>query len=184
MCHHLHSKIMAEEKTRRDFIFVTTATVAAIGAGGLAWPMIGSFNPAADAKSGLDVDLSKLEEGQQLKVLWMNRPIFIRYRTKAEIATAQNLDVSTLIDPETDMERLRPRPDGTYDPRFLVLIGICTHFGCVPIGESGRFDGWYCPCHGAHFDTSGRTRSFPAPTNMKIPPYHYASETVITLERF
>ena len=175
---------MAEEKTRRDFIFIATGAVAAIGGAGLAWPIIGSMSPAADIKSGLDVDISQLEEGQQLKVLWMGSPIFIRHRTEAEIIAAQKTDLKDLIHPETDQERLQPLQDRSYNPKFLVIIGICTHFGCVPVGESGRFDGWFCPCHGAHFDTSGRTRSYPAPTNMDVPSYHYASETVITLERF
>ena len=114
----------------------------------------------------------------------MGEPIFIRHRTDEEIKAAQNTDLEDLIHPETDQERLRPLPDGRYNPKFLVIVGRCTHFGCITVGESGRFGGWYCPCHGAHFDTSGRTGSYPAPTNMEIPPYHYASETVITLEPF
>lgn len=175
---------MAEEKSRRDFIFIATGAVAAIGAGGVLWPVIASMNPGYDKRAGLDIDLSKIPEGQQVKVAWMGKPIFIRHRTEAEIQAAQDTDIENLIHPETDQERLRPLPDGRYNPKFLVLIGVCTHFGAVPIGESGRFNGWYCPAHGAHFDTSGRTRSYPAPTNMDVPPYHYASETVITLEPF
>lgn len=175
---------MVQEKSRRDFIFIVTGAVAATGAAAITWPLIASMNPAYDALAGLDVDLSAIKEGQQVRILWMNKPIFIRHRTPAEILAAQRLDTSDLKHPETDQERLKPLPNGTYNPSYLVMIGVCTHFGCIPVGEAGDFDGWFCPCHGAHFDTSGRVHRGPAPINMEIPPYHYASETVITLERF
>lgn len=175
---------MAEEKTRRDFIFIATGAVAAMGLAAISWPVVASMNPAHDALAGLDVDLADIKEGQQVKILWMGMPIFIRHRTRAEILAAQSLDISDLIHPETDQERLQPLPDGTYNPSYLVMIGVCTHFGCIPVGEAGDFDGWFCPCHGAHFDTSGRVHKGPPPINMRIPPYHYVSETVITLERF
>jgi len=174
---------MTEEKTRRDFIFIATGAVGAIGVGGLAWPMIGSMNPAADNPhlGGPIVDLSKIEEGQQLKILFLGKPIFIRHRTSAEIQAAKNVDLTKLPHPETDNQRLRPNLDGDIDPRYLVMIGVCTHFGCIPVGEAGDFDGWYCPCHGAHFDTSGRLRKGPPPRNLDIPYYKYVSRTAIQL---
>jgi len=103
----------------------------------------------------------------------------VRHRTAAEIAEAENTDLSQCPDPEADSERLVAKPDGTVDPRFLVMVGVCTHFGCIPVGEAGDFDGWYCPCHGSHYDTSGRIRKGPAPKNMTIPDYTYISDTVI-----
>ena len=115
----------------------------------------------------------------RLKTLWRGKPVFVRHRTAAEITDAENTDVSDCPDPESDSDRLVAKPDGTLDPKFLVMVGVCTHFGCVPVGEAGDFDGWYCPCHGSHYDTSGRIRKGPAPKNMAIPPYEYISDTVI-----
>ena len=106
-------------------------------------------------------------------------PVFVRHRTPKEIAEAEGVDISDCPDPQTDDERLRPTPEGKLDPRYLVMVGVCTHFGCIPVGEAGDFDGWYCPCHGSHYDTSGRIRKGPAPKNMVIPDYTYISDTVI-----
>jgi len=111
--------------------------------------------------------------------LWRGKPVFVRHRTAAEIAEAEGVDVSDCPDPEMDADRLVPKPDGAVDPRFLVMVGVCTHFGCIPLGEAGDFNGWYCPCHGSHYDTSGRIRKGPAPKNMEIPSYTYISDTVI-----
>ena len=174
---------MGKNKTRRDFIYIATGATATIGLAALSWPLIANLKPAGDTKSndGILVDLSKIEEGQQLKVLHRRHPIFIRHRTPAEIKAANDVDLSKLRDPETDIERLMPKPDGTYDQRYLVIVGVCTHFGCIPVGESGDFDGWYCPCHGAHFDTSGRIRSAPAPRNMDVPNYYYVTDTTIRI---
>lgn len=171
------------DKPRRDFIFVATGAVAAIGGLALTWPITGHMAPAADSPvvTGLNIDLSKLEEGVEMRVNYRGRPVAIRHRTSAEIEAAQADDEANMWDPQTDQERLRPKPDGTYDPRFIVLYPICTHFGCTVVGEAGRFDGWYCPCHGAHFDTSGRVRSAPAPTNLEIPDYFWATASSITL---
>ena len=173
---------MTEEKTRRDFIFIATGAVGAIGVGGLAWPLIGSMNPAADKPhiGGPIIDLSKIQEGQQLKVLFLAKPVFIRHRTPAEIKAANDVDLSRLRHSETDAERIRPNFQGDFDPRYLVLIGVCPHFGNIPIGESGDFDGWYCPT-GAHFDTSGRIRKGPPARNMDVPYYKYVSDTSIQL---
>lgn len=173
------------DKPRRDFLFLATGGVTAFGVAAVTRPLLGHMSPAADADliHGLDVDLSKLEEGMQMKVLYLGKPVAIRHRTPAEIKAAQAIDEEYLPDKETDFSRLRPKPDGTLDSRFLVFHPICSHFGCVVVGEAGDFDGWYCPCHGAHFDTSGRVRKGPAPTNMEIPDYFWTSDSSITLRR-
>ena len=131
------------------------------------------------AAGSIEIDLSAIEEGQQLKTKWRGKPIFVRHRTPAEIKKAIETDVSDCPDPQTDEERFVAKADGQIDQRYLVMIGVCTHFGCVPVAEAGDFDGWYCPCHGSHYDTAGRIRKGPAPTNMEIPPYEYISDTVI-----
>ena len=173
------------EKPRRDFLFLATGAVAAVGVAALTQPLLGHMAPAGDAdlKLGLDVDLSKLEEGMQMQVTYLGRPVAIRHRTRAEIKAAQADDAEDLPHKETDRSRLRRKPDGTVDPRFLVFHPICTHFGCIVVGEAGDFDGWYCPCHGAHFDTSGRVREGPAPINMTIPDYFWNSDSSITLRK-
>ena len=170
-----------EEPTRRDFIYIATGAVAAGGAAVVVWPFVSQMGPAADtlAAGSIEIDLSKIAEGQQVKALWRGKPVFVRHRTAAEIAEAESVDVSELKDPQTDNERLVPKPDGQLDPKYLVMVGVCTHFGCIPVGEAGEYDGWYCPCHGSHYDTSGRIRKGPAPTNMEIPSYTYISDNVI-----
>jgi ubiquinol-cytochrome c reductase iron-sulfur subunit len=169
------------DEEKRDFIFIATGAVAAAGAAAVGWPLIAQMGKAADtlAAGSIEIDLSKIPEGQQVKTLWRGKPVFVRHRTAAEIAEAENTDISDCPDPETDEERLVPTPSGALDPRFLVMVGVCTHFGCVPVGEAGDFNGWYCPCHGSHYDTSGRIRKGPAPKNMTIPPYTFVSDTVI-----
>jgi len=171
------------DKPKRDFLFLATGAVAAIGAVAMARPMLAHMAPAPDtiAKLGIDVELSSLKEGEQMIVTYMGRPVAIRYRTPAEIASARADDEADLPHIETDRSRLNPKPDGQVDPRFLVFYPICTHFGCVVVGNAGDYDGWYCPCHGAHFDTSGRVRKGPAPINMTIPNYKWISETAINL---
>ena len=136
---------------------------------------------AADTLSAgsIEIDISRVAEGQQLKMLWRGKPVFVRHRTAAEIAEAENTDVSECPDPQMDSDRLVPDLGGNLRPQYLVMVGVCTHFGCVPVGERGDFGGWYCPCHASHYDTSGRIRKGPAPKNMAIPPYEYISENVI-----
>lgn len=170
-----------EEPSRRDFIYIATGAAAAVGAGSLAWPMITQMGAAADTRAAgsIEIDVSKISEGQQLKVLWRGKPVFVRYRTAKEIAEAEKVELDGLRDPQTDAERFAPTPNGDINKQLLVMIGVCTHFGCIPVGEAGDFDGWYCPCHGSHYDTSGRIRKGPAPKNMEIPPYEYISDTVI-----
>lgn len=169
------------DPNRRDFIYIATGAAVAVGAGALAWPMVNQMSAAADtlAAGSVEIDLTQLEEGQQLRVLWRGKPVFVRYRTAAEIAEAESVEMSALKDPETDEARLIPGPDGNLKPQFLVMVGVCTHFGCVPVDEAGDYDGWYCPCHGSHYDTSGRIRKGPAPTNLVVPEYVYVSDTTI-----
>lgn len=170
------------DKPRRDFLFLATGGVAAFGLAAVTRPLVGHMSPAGDAVSyAVDVDLFKLEEGMEMRVLYRGRPVAIRHRTPAEIKAAQADDTAKLPHMETDRSRLRLKPDRTVDPRFLVFHPICSHFGCTVVGKAGDFDGWYCPCHGAHFDTSGRVRKGPAPRNMDIPDYFWATNSTITL---
>jgi len=171
----------AVDSEKRDFIFIATGAVAAAGGASLAWPFVAQMGKAADtlAAGSIEIDVSAIEEGAQLKTLWRGKPVFVRHRTTAEIDAANAVDVAALPDPEEDAARLIAGPNGEVNPKYLVMVGVCTHFGCVPVGEQGDYDGWYCPCHGSHYDTSGRIRKGPAPTNMVIPPYSYVSDTVI-----
>ena len=170
-----------ENKSRRDFIVVATYAMGAVGAGAVAWPLIDQMNPAADtlALASIEVDVSKIEEGQSITLKWRGKPVFIRHRTKDEIGRANDVALTDLRDPQADVDRAEK-------PEFLVLLGVCTHLGCVPLGQKvgevkGEYDGWFCPCHGSHYDTSGRIRKGPAPTNLEIPPYSYVSDQVIKI---
>ena len=169
------------DETRRDFLFLTAGAFGVVGAGSFAWPFIDSLNPAADvrAMATLDVDLSPIEEGQAVTVIWQGKPVFIRHRTADEIERARNTDVSGLRDREPDEDRVQK-------PEWLVMVGICTHLGCVPLGQrpsdfKGDYGGWFCPCHGSHYDESGRIRRGPAPTNMMVPDYTFTSDTTIRI---
>ncbi|MEM8914550.1 MAG: ubiquinol-cytochrome c reductase iron-sulfur subunit [Pseudomonadota bacterium] len=168
-------------ETRRDFLYLTTAAVGAIGVASFAWPFIDSMNPAADvlALATVDVDLSGIEEGQAITIVWRGKPVFVRNRTEPEILEAEETVLTDLPDPQTDEERV-------IEPQWLVLVGICTHLGCVPLGqkstdERGDFGGYFCPCHGSHYDTSGRIRLGPAPANLEVPPYEFTGEQKITI---
>ncbi len=173
------------DEDKRDFIFIATGAVAAAGAASVAWPLVAQMGKAADtlAAGSIEIDLAQIEEGQQLKMLWRGKPVFVRHRTPAEIEAAETTDIDALRDPQADDARLVPGPSGQVDPKYLVMVGVCTHFGCIPVGADGGFNGdyngWYCPCHASHYDTSGRIRKGPAPLNMAIPPYEYVSDTVI-----
>ncbi|MGB0907421.1 MAG: ubiquinol-cytochrome c reductase iron-sulfur subunit [Maricaulaceae bacterium] len=171
----------AVDEGKRDFIYIATGAVAAAGAANLVWPFVSQMGMAGDtlAAGSIEIDLTKVAEGAQLKTLWRGKPVFVRHRTAKEIKAAVETDVADCPDPATDDSRLVAKPDGSLDAKYLVMIGVCTHFGCVPVGEAGDFDGWYCPCHGSHYDTAGRIRKGPAPKNMEIPPYEYISDTVI-----
>ena len=166
---------------RRDFLLIATGTVAAGGVGALAWPLTVHMHPAADnlGAKPIRVDISKIEEGQQIRIIYRGSPIVIRQRTQWEIDQAQNVDLEELRDPETDYERLERTDSGVCKPKYLVLDPRCTHFGCISDSEAGDYNGWYCPCHGARFDTSGRVRQGPAPRNLAIPAHRYVSDSII-----
>jgi len=170
-----------DEKTRRDFLFVTTSAVGAVGVTLAAWPLIDQMNPAADtlALASTEVDLEPIAEGQSITVVWRGKPVFIRYRTAKEIELARVDDKAELIDPETDAARVQKE-------QWLVMVGVCTHLGCIPLGQKGsdpkgEFGGWFCPCHGSHYDTSGRIRRGPAPKNLVVPEYAFLSNTSIKI---
>lgn len=173
----------AEDGTRRDFLYLTAAAFGAVGAGSVAWPFVHQMNPAADtlALSTTEVDLSPIEEGQAITVMWRGKPVFIRHRTKEEIEKAIADNSADLRDPETDEERTKKGHE-----KWLVMVGICTHLGCVPLGQKnadvkGEYDGWFCPCHGSHYDTSGRIRKGPAPTNLAVPEYTFLNDTTVKI---
>lgn len=175
------------DEDRRDFIHIAAGAAVVGGAGALAWPFVAQMLPAMDTKaaSSLEVPVTEVPEGGEIRVLIGGKPFFIRHRTPAEIQAAENVDISTLPDPQTDDERLVPKADGELNPQILIVSGSCTHLGCVPVGpgsNTGDFGGWYCPCHGSHYDTSGRIRKGPAPLNLPVPTYEYnADGTAVTI---
>ena len=167
------------EPTRRDFLYIATGAVAAAGGAAALVPLIAQMNPDAStiaAGAPVEVDLGPIAEGQVIKVFWRGKPIFISHRTKKEIDEARNVQLSSLPDPQADKDRVKAGKD-----EWLVLIGICTHLGCIPLAHQGAYDGWFCPCHGSQYDTSGRIRSGPAPKNLALPPYKFASDSKIQI---
>ena len=169
--------------TKRDFLMLVTGAGAAVGAGALAWPLIDSMNPSADvlALASTTVDLAPIQAGQAITVVWRGKPIFVRRRTADEIKAAQATPLKDLTDPSSDAARVKAGKE-----EWLVVVGICTHLGCVPIGNKatearGDFGGWFCPCHGSQYDTSGRVRHGPAPANLPIPPYAFEGDTKIKI---
>lgn len=167
-----------DKTTRRDFMTLTASSMTAVGAVCAAWPLVDSLNPSADvlAMSSIEVDLSAIEPGQTHTVKWRGKPVFIRHRTEAEIQEAQSTPLKDLVDPQPDEKRVK---EGRA--QWLVTIGICTHLGCVPLPNKGDFNGWFCPCHGSHYDTSGRIRKGPAPLNLAVPTYEFISDTKIRI---
>ena len=170
-----------DDVTRRDFLYYLAGTVGAVGVAATAWPFIDTMNPAADvlALSVIEVDLAPIEVGQAIKVKWRGKPVFIRRRTADEIEMARAVDLAELPDPEDDAAR-------TEKPEWLILVGVCTHLGCIPLGTKdtepkGEFNGWFCPCHGSHYDTSGRIRKGPAPKNLEVPTYVFLSDTMVRI---
>jgi len=166
---------------RRNFLYLVTAATGAAAAGAASWPLIDSMNPAADtlAQATLEVDLTPIAVGQAITVSWRGKPVFIRHRTETEIESARQVALSELRDPEPDAARVER-------PQWLIVIGICTHLGCIPQGQSpteprGDYGGWFCPCHGSQYDTAGRIRKGPAPANLHLPPYHFVDDTTIRL---
>ena len=165
-----------KEVKRRDFLSITAGTLGAVGAGAVAWPLIHQMNPDASVRAlaSTEVDLSKINEGQSITILWRGKPVFIRHRTSKEISEAQSVPLGELKDPELDEGRVQK-------PEWLIMVGVCTHLGCVPIGEKGEYGGWFCPCHGSHYDTAGRVRKGPAPKNLEVPKYVFLNETTVKI---
>lgn len=166
---------------RRDFLNYLAVGVGAVGAGAFAWPVINSMNPSKEvlALASIEVDLSAIEIGQAIKVFWRGKPVFIRHRSEEEIAEMAAVDAGSMIDPQADADR-------TERPQWLILVGVCTHLGCIPSGTAegetrGEFDGWFCPCHGSHYDLSGRIRKGPAPENLPIPSYEFLDDTTVRI---
>jgi ubiquinol-cytochrome c reductase iron-sulfur subunit len=176
--------------SRRDFLYYATAGTGAIGVGAAVWPLVNQMNPSADvlALSSIRVDVSDLDPGTQLTVKWLGKPVFIRRRSEKEIESARAVELTDLPDRVAQHENLGT-VDATDENRtldengeWLVMMGVCTHLGCVPLGDgAGDFGGWFCPCHGSHYDTAGRIRKGPAPTNLPIPPAEFVDETTIKL---
>jgi ubiquinol-cytochrome c reductase iron-sulfur subunit len=167
------------EPTRRDFLYIATGAVAVIGGAATLIPLIAQMNPDAStvaAGAPIEVDLTPIPEGQAIKVFWRGKPIYISHRTKKEIEEAQKVNVASMPDPQPDSARVKEGHD-----QWLVVIGICTHLGCIPIAHQGEYDGFFCPCHGSVYDTSGRIRSGPAPANLPLPPYAFVSDTKIRI---
>jgi ubiquinol-cytochrome c reductase iron-sulfur subunit len=165
--------------TRRDFLYIATGAVGAVGVAATLVPLISQMNPDAStiaAGAPIDVDLSPIADGQIIKVFWRSKPIFIFHRTKHDIELAKDVNVSTLRDPEPDSARVKPGHE-----EWLVVIGICNHLGCIPLPHKGQYDGWFCPCPGSQYDSSGRIRQGPAPKNLYLPPYEFVSNTRIRI---
>ena len=167
--------------TRRDFINLLVNTTAVFGAAAVAWPIISSLNPSQDvlALASTEVDISQIEVGQAITVKWRGKPVFIRHRTPEEIKAAEDVDINTLRDPQPDDKRIQK-------PEWLIVVGVCTHLGCVPQGQKpseprGQYGGWFCPCHGSEYDTSGRIRRGPAPLNLPVPEYVFESDTLVKI---
>lgn len=178
------------EGTRRDFLYIATGAVGGVGIALTLWPFISQMNPDASvlALAAIEVDIEPIAEGQSITVSWRGNPVFVRHRTAAEIEAARSVPIEELPDQmarNANLEETAPASDENRvmagKAQYLVQIGVCTHLGCVPIGEQGDFAGWFCPCHGSHYDTAGRIRSGPAPENLAIPPYEYLTDTRIRI---
>ena len=167
--------------TRRDFLELVTWSTLAVGTAAVVWPLISQMNPSADvlALSSTEVDISQIPAGMAITAMWRGKPVFVRHRTEQEIEAARSVEVSALRDPQEDAARVQK-------PEWLVVVGICTHLGCVPIGNKptenrGDYGGWFCPCHGSHYDTSGRIRQGPAPQNLAVPEYAFVTDTSVRI---
>lgn len=179
------------EPTKRDFLYLVTAMAGVVGVGAATWPFIDQMRPDAStlAMASIEVDVSSLLEGMSLTVKWRGRPVFIRNRTPQEIEAARATALDDLKDPLARNANLPAdqaatdlaRSAGEGKENWIVMIGVCTHLGCVPLGQAGDFGGWFCPCHGSHYDTAGRVRKGPAPENLAIPSFEFISETVVRI---
>ena len=179
------------EPTRRDFLYIATGTMGAVGAAAVAWPLIRQMAPDASTRAlaSIEVDVSSIEPGQAITVKWRGKPVFIRNRTEKEVEEAKAVEIAELKDPVA--RNLNDEPDspatdvnrsaGEGKENWIVMVGSCTHLGCVPVGLAGEFGGWFCPCHGSHYDTAGRIRKGPAPENLLVPPFEFVSDGVIKI---
>lgn len=172
----MNENINKDKSTRRDFLTTVTATVGAFGVGAAVFPIVSQMNPDSSVKAlaSIEVDISGVKEGQEITVLWRGKPVFIKRRTKEDILKARETKMTDLKDPQEDKVRV-------IKEEWLVVIGVCTHLGCVPAGGQGEYSGWFCPCHGSHYDTSGRIRKGPAPTNLEVPKYEFVSNDKIKI---
>ena len=172
----LYLKMSEKKVKRRDFIFTATYAVGAVGVESTVWPLVDQMNPDASVKAlaSTEVDVSSVEPGKTITVLWRGKPVFIKRRTQNEIDEARSVRMEDLPDPEKDEDRAK-------NPEWLVMLGVCTHLGCVPLNDKGDYNGWFCPCHGSHYDTSGRIRKGPAPTNMSNPNYEFLENNIIKI---
>jgi ubiquinol-cytochrome c reductase iron-sulfur subunit len=174
---------LPQDPSKRDFLKLIAGAGAVIGAGAIAWPLIDSMNPSKDvlAASSTELDISPIAEGMGITVMWRGKPIFVRHRTPQEIKEAEDVPLNQLIDPMADSARVKPD-----HAQWIVVIAICTHLGCIPVGNKptenrGEWGGWFCPCHGSQYDTSGRVRHGPAPLNLALPPYAFMTDTKIKI---
>ena len=169
---------MSDQKKpkRRDFLFTASYAIGAVGVGVAVWPLVDQMNPDKSIKAlaSTEVDVSSIELGKSITVLWRGKPVFIKRRTQQEISEARAVKLEDLKHPEKDEDRAK-------DPEWLIMVGVCTHLGCVPLGDKGEYNGWFCPCHGSHYDTSGRIRKGPAPKNLEIPKYEFINNNTIKI---
>ena len=170
-----------EDASRRDFLYLATGAMGAVGVGAVAWPVIDQMNPSAAVRAlaTTEVDLAPIEEGMGITVMWRSKPVFVRKRTQEEIEAARSVELDALPDPQPDEARVE-------QPEWLIVVGICTHLGCIPLGNKaseprGEYGGWFCPCHGSHYDTSGRIRKGPAPENLYLLPYAFIGDDLVEL---
>ncbi len=178
------------EHTRRDFLYIATGAFGAVGVAAVAWPFIDQMNPDASARAlaSVDVDISSIQEGQSIKVKWRGKPVFIRYRTQEEMDEAKSVPIAELKDQEARNANLPADAPATDENRtvegreqWIIMVGVCTHFGCIPLGQQGDFGGWFCPCHGSHYDTAGRIRKGPAPENLAIPEFSFLDDNTVRI---
>ena len=169
---------MSDQKKpkRRDFLFTASYAIGAVGVGVAVWPLVDQMNPDKSVKAlaSTEVDVSSIELGKSITVLWRGKQVFIKRRTQQEISEARAVKLEDLKHPEKDEDRAK-------DPEWLIMVGVCTHLGCVPLGDKGEYNGWFCPCHGSHYDTSGRIRKGPAPKNLEIPKYEFINNNTIKI---
>jgi ubiquinol-cytochrome c reductase iron-sulfur subunit len=170
---------VSTEPTRRDFLYIATGAVAAVGAAAVVWPLVSQMNPDAStiaAGAPIEVDLGPVAEGQEIKVFWRGKPIYIMHRSAQQIEEARTVSLSSLPDPQSDQDRTKEGHE-----QWLVVVGICTHLGCIPMARQGNYNGFFCPCHGSQYDSSGRIRQGPAPANLPVPPYQFVSASKIQI---